>query len=111
MAACLKVHKSKQSDWHLSTFKPITQESWTHVYTNSSTENAVQNGWVGVYIQNPGGREDQFSLTTSLSSTNHEAETEGLKTAAAHIESEVSTQASHSVVLFTLFVTDALSSL
>ena len=88
-----------------NTFKPSTQESWTHVYTDSSAENAIQNGGAGVYIQYPGGRENIYSLTTGLYCTNYKAEAEALKTAAAHIE--VSTHASHSAVL----LTDALSML
>ena len=57
----------------------------------------------GIFIQYTGGREDNISLATGIYSTNYKAETEALKTAAAHIE--VSTHASHSVVL----LTDALS--
>ena len=53
----------------------------------------------------PGGREDKISLAASLYSTNYKAEAEPLKTAAGHIE--VSTHASHSVVL----LMDALSTL
>ena len=86
-----------------NTFKPNTQESWTHVYTDGSAENAVRNGGAGVYIQYPGGREDKISRATHLYSTNYKAEAEALKTVAAHIE--VSTHASHSVVL----LMDALS--
>ena len=78
------------------------------MYTDSSAENAVQNGGAGDYIQYPRGKEDKISLATS--STNYKAETEALKTAAAHIE--VSTPASPSVVLFTvaLSVLQALQS-
>ena len=86
-----------------NTFKPITQESWTHVYTDGSTEIAGRNGGTGVYIQYPGRREDKISLATGLCSTNFKAEAEALKIAAAHIE--VSTRASHSGIL----LMDALS--
>ena len=79
-----------------NTFKPTTQESWTHVYTDVSAENAVQNGGAGVYIQYPGGK-DKISLATGLYTTNYKADAKALKTAAAH--TEVSTQASPNVVL------------
>ena len=95
----------------MKTFKPITKkESWAHVYTNSSPEIATQNGGAGVYIKYPGGREDKISLTTSLYSTNYKAAAEALKTATAH--NEVSTHASHSVVLLTdtLSILQALQS-
>ena len=73
------------------------------MYTDGSGENAVRNGGAGVYTQYPGGREDKISLAAGLYSSDYNAETEALKTAAAH--TEVSTHASHSVVL----LTDALS--
>ena len=86
---------------HLQTQYPT--ETWTHVYTDGSAEEAVRCGGAGVYIQYPGGREDMLSLATGLYSTNYRAEAEALKTAAAHIED--SPHASHNVV----FLTDALS--
>ena len=86
---------------HLQTHYP--KQSWTHVYTDGSAEEAVRCGGAGVYIQYPGGREDRLCLATGLYSTNYRAEAEAMKTAAAHIEA--STHASHNVV----FLTDALS--
>ena len=92
--------------------KSLTQEylqthypnkSWTREYTDGSAENAVRNRGAGVYVQYPGGKKGKISLATGLYSTNYKAEAEALKTAAAHIE--VSTHASHNVVL----LTDALS--
>ena len=86
-----------------NTFKTHTQESQTHIYIDSSAENAVQNGRAGVHTQYPRGIEDRISHTTSPHCTNCKVE-EALKTAAAHIK--VNTHTSHSVVL-----TDALSTL
>jgi ribonuclease HI len=86
---------------HLQTQFP--KESWTQVFTDGSAEDAVRNGGAGVYILYPGGREDRISLATGRYSTNYKAETEALKTGAAHIE--ISPHASHNVV----FLTDALS--
>ena len=80
---------------YLQTHHP--KESWTHVYTDGSAENAVRNGGVGFYIQYPEGKEDKISLANGLCSTNYKAEAEALKTAAAH--TEVSTHASPNVVL------------
>ena len=86
---------------HLQTQYP--KQSWTHVYTDGSAEEAVRCGGAGVYVQYPGGREEKLCLATGLYSTNYRAEAEALKAAAANIE--VSTHASHNVV----FLTDALS--
>ena len=46
---------------YLQTHYP--KESWTHVYSVVPAENIVGNGGAGVYLQYPGGREDQISLT------------------------------------------------
>ena len=73
------------------------------MYTDGSAENAFRNGGAGVYIQYPGGKEDNISIATGLYPTNYKAEAEALKTAAAH--REVSTHVSLNVVL----LTDALS--
>ena len=73
------------------------KESWTHVYTDDSAENAVRNGGAGVYIQYSGGKEYKISLATGLYSTNHKADAKALKT--DHIE--VSTHVSPNVVLLT----------
>ena len=79
------------------------KESWTHVYTDGSAEEAVRKGGAGIYIQYPEGREERICLATGLYSTNYKAEAEALKVAAAHMEA--SPQASNNIV----FLTDALS--
>ena len=56
-----------------------TKESWTHVYTDGSVENPIQNGGAGV-------KEDKISLATGLYTTNYKAEAEVLKTAAALVQ-------------------------
>ena len=36
------------------------QESWIHVYTDGSADEAIQNGGAGIYIQFPGGNDTTF---------------------------------------------------
>ena len=46
---------------YLQTHYP--KESWTHVYTDGSAENAARNRGTGVYL---GGKEDKISIATGL---------------------------------------------
>lgn len=77
------------------------KESWTQIYTDGSTDEAVRNE--GVYIQYPGGGEERMCLATGLYSTNFKAEVEALKLAANHIGAN---QLASSKVVF---LTDAFS--
>ena len=79
------------------------KSEWTHVYTDGSATDAVRNGGAGIFIQYPGGAQEQISVPTGLYSTNFRAEAEALKTAATLVEdSELTT---HNIV----FLSDALS--
>ena len=79
------------------------KETWTYIFTDGSTEDAICNGGAGVYVKYPDGTDDRLSFATGLYSTNYKAETEPLRAAAAHIEN--SPHLSHRVV----FLSDALS--
>ena len=46
-------------------------QTWTHIYTDGSAEEAVRNGVAGVYIKYPGGNDEKISLTAGYYSTNY----------------------------------------
>ena len=79
------------------------QDSWIHVYTDGSSENAIKNGGGGIFIQYPEGNEEKISTATGLLSTNYKAEAVALEKAAIHIHQNL--HAHHNIV----FLTDALS--
>ena len=50
------------------------QETWTQVYTDGSSENAVRNGGGGIHIRYPNGLVTDTSIATGKYSTNYRAE-------------------------------------
>ncbi|KAK7097114.1 hypothetical protein V1264_004138 [Littorina saxatilis] len=79
--------------------------TWTHVYTDGSSENAVRNGGSGVYIRRPNGTTTSLSVPAGDLSSNYRAELHALITAAEHAAGE--DRSRQNIVL----LTDSLSAL
>ena len=79
------------------------QEAWTHVYTDGSATNAIQDGGAGIAIQHPNGFTETASAATGTQCSNYRAESEALMNAVKMVKDSV--QQSSQVV----FLTDALS--
>ena len=62
------------------------QESWIHVYTDGSADEATQNGGAGLYIQFPGGNEKRHYIPTGVYSSSFRAEAEAIRKGAYHFK-------------------------
>ena len=51
------------------------QADWTHIYTDSSAEDAVRNWGSGVFVRTPTGQTVSYSNTTGRKCSNFKAET------------------------------------
>ena len=65
---------------HLNRLYPT--ESWTHVYTDGSAENAIKNGGAGVFIRYSNGQCENHSFPTGKNCTNYRAEAHAVLSAA-----------------------------
>ena len=54
------------------------REAWTHVYTDGSATNAINNGGAGVFVRLPDGTTRSEALPTGKNCTNYKAEVEAL---------------------------------
>ena len=100
----LEVPNISEKKSHSQTeLKTLTQEhlnncypsnSWTQVFTDGSSENAVQNGGGGILIKFPSGNKINKSIATGKNSTNFRAEACAILNAAKHLNSidEIPTQ-------------------
>ena len=57
------------------------KNTWTHVFTDGSAENAVRNGGSGAYIRHPDGTTYSLSIPAGDLSSNYRAEVHALKAA------------------------------
>ena len=57
------------------------REAWTHVYTDGSATNVIQDGGAGIAIQHPNGFTETASAATGTQCSNCRAESEGLMNA------------------------------
>ena len=78
--------------------KDYPPNTWTHIFTDGSAENAVRNGGGGIYIKFPDGSRIEKSIPTGQLSTNFRAEACALlhATETLNAREEMST---HSVIL------------
>ena len=61
------------------------QADWTHIYTDSTAENAVRRGGSGVFVRIPTGQTVSYTNTTGRKCSNFKTETSALQTAVAYI--------------------------
>lgn len=61
--------------------------SWTHVYTDGSSEEATQNGGSGIYVRFPDGERNSIALPGGKLCSNFRAEVLAIKTAAEFLSS------------------------
>ena len=64
------------------------KSTWTHIFTDGSTENAVRNGGSGAYIRRPGGTAFFLPIPRGGLSSNYRAELHALKAATEHLIEE-----------------------
>ena len=62
--------------------KHYHKTSWTHVYTDGSATNTVENGGGGIFINQRDGSQKKLSVAIGKHSSNYKAEAESLKIAA-----------------------------
>ena len=84
-------------------------ETWTHVYTDGSAEEATKNAGWGVWILKPDGNTVEMFDACGADSSNYEAEVSALSNALDHLQKEFDENPikATSVVVFT----DSLSAL
>ena len=64
------------------------KSTWTYVFTDGSTENAVRNGGSGAYIRHSDGISPSLSIPAGDLSSNYRAEVHVLKAATEHLTEE-----------------------
>ena len=61
------------------------QADWTHIYTDSSAEEAVRNGGSGMFVRTPTGQTVGYSNATGRKCSNFKVETSALQNAEVYI--------------------------
>jgi len=56
-------------------------DTWTHVYTDRSTTDAIQDGEAGIFISYTNGQTGTASIATGVYCTNYKAEVEAISQA------------------------------